>query len=364
MQAELHGYPHLAGAVCGGAASIFAGVAAYWCVERPLRRRGPGRGRRLAVIGMGFAGAVVCCVYLGNHPFRTFPQFDPVTASGGYFAFRLPQKTEKVSFHIPEVFTSYDAGYKEPPRIADEEVLEGGGLVRFHGSQRVPRVVLSGSSHADMYAGVIDRVCMKRGVPAAFFNKFAEPPFVLTSPLLPKERIKAIKEFGEYRMRFLKEWRPDVLFLIERWDRWYVWNKGNTAPFEQQFETFLEEMRPLGTKVIFVTQAPVSPVGDRMNFRALASFLQKSDGRLPVFYPEAWAVPAHASIHAAAERVAAKNPNLLIIRPHLLFLNANGSLRYADGRKFFYLDDDHLTDAGAEEALPLFEKVVAEWVKP
>jgi hypothetical protein len=181
--------------------------------------------------------------------------------------------------------------------------------------------------------------------------------------MLPEERIKAIKEFDKYRMRFIKEWRPDILFLIERWDRWYVWNKGNVAPFEQQFETFLQKMRPLGTKVVFVTQAPVSPVGSRMNFRAIASLLQKPDGRLPVFYPDAWADSAHASIHAAAERVAAKNPNLIVVRSHFAFLNTNGSLRYADGRKFFYLDDNHLTDAGTEELRPLLEKVIADQVK-
>ncbi|MDR1497649.1 MAG: acyltransferase [Puniceicoccales bacterium] len=163
LQAELHGYSHITGAVCGGVASIFAGTAAYWCVERPLRRRGVGRGKRLALIGAGFAGAVACCIYLGNRPFRTFPQFDPVTVSGGYYSFRSPQKTKKISFHIPEEITTYDVGYKEPLRKANEAILEGGGLLRLHGGGRVPRVVLSGSSHADMYARVIDEVCLEKG---------------------------------------------------------------------------------------------------------------------------------------------------------------------------------------------------------
>jgi hypothetical protein len=41
-----------------------------------------------------------------------------------------------------------------------------------------------------------------------------------------------------------------------------------------------------------------------------------------------------------------------------LFLNADGSVRYSAGRKFFYFDEDHLSDAGVEETRPLFEAAI------
>jgi hypothetical protein len=38
--------------------------------------------------------------------------------------------------------------------------------------------------------------------------------------------------------------------------------------------------------------------------------------------------------------------------------NVDGSVRYFDGRKFFYADDDHLSEAGAMEVSPALDAVL------
>ena len=44
------------------------------------------------------------------------------------------------------------------------------------------------------------------------------------------------------------------------------------------------------------------------------------------------------------------------------FTLPDGSVRYAEGRRFFYADDDHLAQAGAEEARDRIAGVIAKSV--
>jgi hypothetical protein len=47
-------------------------------------------------------------------------------------------------------------------------------------------------------------------------------------------------------------------------------------------------------------------------------------------------------------------PNVRILDAGTRFEQSDGSVRYAEGRRFFYTDDDHLNDTGAEEVADLF----------
>jgi hypothetical protein len=62
----------------------------------------------------------------------------------------------------------------------------------------------------------------------------------------------------------------------------------------------------------------------------------------------------------AAETATRDFPNLRVLRVDKDFYAADGSLRWRSGRTIFYVDDDHLSDAGTEIARPLFTKALAE----
>jgi hypothetical protein len=53
-------------------------------------------------------------------------------------------------------------------------------------------------------------------------------------------------------------------------------------------------------------------------------------------------------------------PNLRVLRADLPFHEQDGSVRYAAGRRFFFVDDNHLSAAGAEEAREMFQLAIAE----
>ena len=48
------------------------------------------------------------------------------------------------------------------------------------------------------------------------------------------------------------------------------------------------------------------------------------------------------------EALARRRPGLELLRVDDAFTLPDGSVRYAEGRRFFYADDDHLAQAGAE----------------
>ncbi len=54
--------------------------------------------------------------------------------------------------------------------------------------------------------------------------------------------------------------------------------------------------------------------------------------------------------------------NFYVLRPDLAFYREDGSVRYATGREFFYIDDNHLSDAGAEEVPGLFSEAIQKAV--
>ncbi|MDR0535358.1 MAG: acyltransferase [Puniceicoccales bacterium] len=365
MRAELIDREWDEGAIWGGLAGLAAGVAAYFLVERPMRRRGPGRGRRLAALSVLFAGTLALCLYEAwCKPFRTFPQFAPRTVSSGYYALHgsTPPSVKKLSDPLKAgspvhggIF-AYDVTSGEiPVEGVPRKVLEKGGLLHLHGGEP-PSVVVWGSSHANMFSPMIDRICRERKRSVAFFGKDAEPPFNVVVKVFPEARVKSTRQFHEYKMRWLREWNPDVLFLCERWDRWYAWEEGDLSAFARQLEAFLEELKPLRTKVVFVTQVPVLPHGEQMNPRAVAEFRAAPDGTLAPFREPRYFTEARAAILAVVEKAASRHPNLRILRTEERLLSPDGSIRYCENRQFYYFDEDHLNDAGASALAPLFSK--------
>jgi hypothetical protein len=361
MNAQIYNFSENAGAVGGGVCSIFAAIFAYLFIERPLRRRGPGRKKRLFAIALIFAGTLALCTWNAwLKPFRTFPQFAPVTASAGYYNFRtsgeFPELPKAGVKHSEQIY-SYDTSTGEIAGAQTErKTLKDGGLLHLY-SGGTPRVVVWGSSHAIALSPMIDQLCRDKKLSVAFFGKAAELPFLFTSSAFPEARRKAVQQFFEYKMKWIKEWNPDVLFLIDRWDRMYSWDKGDLTSFKKQFEAFLEMMKPFKTKVVFVAQVPVSPHGELLNFRALTDFLTKPDGTPPVLHEPAYFQNASKAMREVVEDVAKRHPNLMFLRADLCFLHPDGSLRYFSGDKFFYFDEDHLSDAGAQEMRPVFEQV-------
>ncbi|HBJ84550.1 MAG TPA: hypothetical protein DDZ88_11905 [Verrucomicrobiales bacterium] len=351
LQAELYGLPQMMGSLAGGLCGIVLGWMAYVGIERPMRNRGPGRSWRLAMVAAGFCLTVLACGWgaLRKAAADTSAQFDTPSFHLGLFNAGPSEGLERIATTIP----FQDVRFPPTPS-QDEDAWRSGGVIHLHGRER-PQVVVFGSSHAMMYSRLINSICDERSLSAAFLGVPSTSPFFEGSVNTNFPTQREAREFDETRRKWLKEWRPEVLFVIDKWDG----RLGDPKLFEAKLRSFLSEVSPLVGRVVFVTQVPVVKGGNQFNLRELVAWRMSRGGGLPKLEPDAGERLRHQAAAIAVAAVA-DFPNLRVLRADLPFYLDDGSIRYASGRTFFYADDNHLTDMGSEVLQESFQHVLSE----
>ena len=351
IEAELHGFPTLVGAAFGGLAGMVLGIVAYRFVERPLRNRGNGRGRRLGIIVAGFSLAVGLAAVMATRPLVADPQhrFDP-TEFRGFLYDAGPVPTMDLS----HVVRYYDVAFPPLPARANEP-WRTGGIVHPYGGDR-PRVVVLGSSHALMYSRLIDDICRDLNVSVSFLGVDQRSVFFESAD--PATAGTDARAFDDARKRWLAEWHPDVVVAIDRWDI-----RGDTDDeFDRRMHGLLTQLTPLTQRVLWVAQVPVIPGNNDTNLREWAAWRIAAGAGLPRVMPNGYEARRQRAL-AAAERARSSFPALQVLRADLPFYQADGSMRYVDGRRFLYADDNHLTEGGADEVRSMFTDAIASALK-
>ena len=330
--AEYRGYDKRAAELTGAALGILAGVAAYHLVEQPLRRRGEGRERRLRLLFAGFSAAAAASLFLALRPTPADPARLFERPSLYLTLYSATSDGTTGSFREG---TRYADVFEPPsePRPADS--WRTGGIVRRWGGP-VPKVVVLGSSHALMYARVVDDACREAGLTVSFLCADGITPWFGNDDANDFSR-----EFDEARRRWLKEWRPDLVLVVHRWD----WD--DAPELGRKLRALSDELLPVARRVVLVGQPPVLRIGDATNLREYVAWRAGREGALPALGPDA-NEPRRRENLSVMEALARRRPGLELLRVDDAFTLPDGSVRYAEGRRFFYADDDHLAQAGAE----------------
>ena len=342
--ASLIGRSERAGELIGATIGIALGVIAYWTVERPLRQRGPGRQRRLLVLAASFSLCVVVCLTVS----MAHPIADPLHQFDRPAFYGLLYSAGNVSV-VPTTQVRY-ADVLIPQQPHDPALRTTRGIVHTWGNGS-PRLVVLGSSHALMYGKLIDDICKQLGLSVAFLSADATPVFFTNVPDKPAPA--AAESFDAARIRRLKEWNPDAVFVIDRWDSF----AGGPAEFDQQLRNLFRELVPHTRNVIVFSQVPVLRLGSDINLREYVAWYFKRFGHLPEITPDPNESSRKASL-AAIEAVARDFPTVRFVRVDPLFYRANGTVSYSSGRSFLYADDNHLSDAGAEITRDIFTQAI------
>jgi peptidoglycan/LPS O-acetylase OafA/YrhL len=355
MQAGFWGFPVLWGAVAGGVAALPLAWLAYRYIEVPLRHGGKVSAPRLALIAGGFAVTLGVCALLArpSGDDRVATVFDRPTFLGKAYnavATSSPAAGGRQPVNPNQALAGRysDVLFPEPGLAAPQDWRDG-GLIRIYGAPR-PEVVVLGSSHALMYAPLLDRLCRELGLSVAFLSRDA------TNALFDNVRGPSFasqpeaEAYDRKRMEWIREWRPARVILIDRWDIKYgeAGQRLTTA-----LQACVEEVRPWGGKVVFVNQIPVLAQGENVNLRTFTVWrMRPGDARLPDLWPDR-NDPVRKDLLARVQALAAEEPLVELVPAQAPFYHPDGSVRYAEGRQFFYADDDHLTDVGAEQVRPL-----------
>jgi len=350
-QAELRDWPSARGAWAGAAASIVVAVAVYFAVERPLRRRGPGRRQRLQTIAAGFGVAAAASAWLATRPISIDPGDRFATPS---FAGQLYDTGRSASDDPSSSIRYADVDFERAP-AREPDLWRTGGIVHRHGGGD-PQVVVLGSSQGLMYGRMIDDVCRELGLSVAFLTADEGAPALFhtsTSGNFPTRELA--RQFDDARRHWLRTWRPEAIVLADLWD----FRMRTPRRFDAQLRVFLTEVSPIAERILFVAQVPVIANAAHVNLRELVLWRAGEDSVLPRLAPDELE-PRRRRAIAIAEAAAASFPKLRIVRADLPFLREDGSVRYAEGRDFYYADDDHLAQAGAELVRDLFVRELRE----
>ena len=219
-------------------------------------------------------------------------------------------------------------------------------------------MVVLGSSHAVMYSRLIDDICRRLGLPVAFFVAPATAVFFPTQVGIKMRTIEQAQSFDRARRKWLDEWHPDVIVVADRWDRHFE----KPGQFERELRGLAAELAPRAKHVILLSQVPVLRLGAHENLREYVTWWLRRTGSLPAIGADSQE-PQRRAADATMAAVAREFPNLQVLRADQPFEKDDGSVRYSQGRKFFYADDNHLSDAGAEVVRDLCTRAIMAGVR-
>ena len=328
----------------GAVVGVVLALAAYRFIEVPMRDDRTPRGRRIRLLGLlyGAAATVSVAVAVLVKPVADpRDRFDPVVSYMSYY----DAGPSPIGGRRPSAGT-YDIVFTES-EFGGRDAWREGGIVREHGAC-VRTVLVAGDSHALMYSHLIDSLCAERGWRAVFMGVPGTAMFPAAGNTEP-HRLRQSLAIASARDEAIRRWNPAFVFCINRWDA--------RVPGEDEFATQLEALTTLvhdrGGRVVFVGQVPALPFGPRVNLREWASESLEREGTLSPVWPDRGA-GARALATSVASRVADRDPRLIVIDPMPVFVQADGSVRYVEGRQFLYTDHNHLSEAGAELVRPIF----------
>jgi peptidoglycan/LPS O-acetylase OafA/YrhL len=376
FQAGYAGWSLLTGALLGAGASIVLAIAAYFFIEKPLRQSGGGNRKvRLAVIASGLTAAILFCVFAVTRDGFSPDKYGRVVSSLNlYDVANKPLDLDKPAIVLKHALGDSNTFLEKLWRRTILHEGEGGrssdlwlygyagqrdkdgiykGIALPAGGEKNRRVMVIGSSHACMYSKVIHDICRETKTDALFWGYSATEIFDQPPGRIIFEKNRFLPKFYATRLKKIREWNPDVLFLIAPW---------NDETIERDLRKFLDETKMCKTQIVFVTELPMMNFGSRENLRAAITFMEKQQGAPPKVMP-GYREDVRQRAHAIAERIA-KEPQFAgrfsILPVGKLFYNADGSVRYANGKEFWYIDSNHLSDTGIarKEVRELFEKAI------
>ena len=340
--ADLIGQSPQAGALVGASLGGGLSALAYWAIEKPLRFRGPGRGRRLLVIAASFSFcAVVSLLVSLRHPIADpLGVFDRPTFQGELYSVIGDGSPEGLL-----AATRYFDVLIPPPQHRPADAWRTGGLIHDWGASKLPRVVVLGSSHALMYGALIDDICKRVGVSVAFLCADGTSVFFQSEATGKSPSLALAPEFDAARKKWLNEWNPDLVLAIDRWD--YKLDPQGPLAFERRLPELVRDLEPYTRRILLFSQVPVLRLGENVNLREFATWYLRRMGSLPLISPDP-NEPIRRFTVAVMEEVVRDHPKVQLLRADLPFYLNDGSVRYSSGRSFLYADDDHLSEAGAE----------------
>lgn len=307
--------------------TLVASILSYYAVERPFRFMKSATPWILcwSVLAGTFFLAERKLFLNGDY---AKGRFERSTWHGTYYDCR-PELT------LPQRFKDVTEGVDVPLRGNLPVEPFRGGIIRKRDSA-TPRVVVIGDSHAAMWCKLIDDITGDLNVTTSLWAMQGVPPFYGFSQVSQGHTEGLILQYMKGRLDCIKSWKPDLVIVIARWD---------VYPPEDPIDLF-RFLNENAKRVLLLEQPPVLVGVDGRNAVNYISFLKLKPR------PGAKYLWKRQDLNAIAKRrdtlggyVNAYDRFAFLPLADLWSTEAGAVV--AEGRTVYYLDDDHLTDAGS-----------------
>jgi hypothetical protein len=185
-------------------------------------------------------------------------------------------------------------------------------------------------AHAVMYSKLIDDICEQEGMSVAFLVANGTSVFFPTPKSDGFPTLDLAQDFDAARRKWLREWHPDAVIVIERWD-YYA---DNRPAFDRNLRELVGELAPHTGMIILLSQVPVLKVDKNFNLREFVTWRLKHFGQLPRIEPDS-NEPIRKSANITIENVARDFPKVHLLRVDPPFYMEDGSVRFSSGAQFF-----------------------------
>lgn len=313
---------------------IVLSLLSFYFIEEPFRRLKYGTP---IVLGLALAFGMYFVVGEANFIERSYPsKYDTPTWHGRYYDL-------KPSGEFGEVFEVIAGSINTPERQANAMAFKEGGIIKQR-STADPSVVLIGDSHAVMWSKVVDEVTEELGLTTSLWSMNGESAF-MQIPLGEKRGTYLTKserfEYDSQRMALIKKWNPDIVIVASRWEN-----------LDASSVAYLFQFLESNAKHVLLIESPplLDGVGNRSLFQYMA-FLgitpSSAQGENQVW--ERVRFERTISTRRKVVDFALARPSFSFLPTADLFATDRGAI-VASRTEIFYVDDDHLTDEGAEVA--------------
>jgi hypothetical protein len=236
-----------------------------------------------------------------------------------------------------------------PPIFNATDLFRRGGYQVGVNASNNPELIVIGDSHAVMYGTVLAELAVKFNVPIAFFTQ---------SGLKPLFQGNTEEDMVIYRQ--LENWNPSAVVVILRSDR--LIDKATVdANYRDRWVTSMRKISSICDNFYFVLQTPRSSgydlngYIDMVRYKLISDLVGETGGALPIRLIE-----PEDSRHSRSEiRTWVKElglSNLRLLDPGLRLIK-NGNVTITKDGRLLYMDDDHLSNLGAELASPIFSEI-------
>jgi peptidoglycan/LPS O-acetylase OafA/YrhL len=302
----------------------------YKFIETPLRKNR----HSLSIIAVSFLSCTCFSIYLSfNKSFYDTSIFEVTTWKG----FRYDIAPTQAEWN--EKMKSRMHGIKiiERPKSDNQALKTGGIITNKNPESQYPRLIVMGDSHALMWSSVIDEIGHELNATTIFMGMDATFPFI---------RDFSTKQTNEESVELLYDLRRVesiisgncVVILCAKWS----WNWRH----QQSAKEMIDFIENEGSHTIIIEQPPELFFGDKNSAQYL-SFLNLEPINTTHHFIKAGNTSDYKKGLDAINKLTRSSKNCSVIRTKDIFLNKKGLVRVLDGKKILYIDDDHLSDAGA-----------------